>query len=63
MSKRPFYTALGFVVWKSGKYAAKRKIKQALPSPAALVATVVIAGAIAGGATIATAGDSGDSDA
>lgn len=56
MSKRPFYTALGFVVWKSGKYAAKRKLKQALPSPAVLVTAVVVAGAVAGGATLAASG-------
>lgn len=56
MSKRPFYTALGFIVWKSGKYAAKRKLKQVLPSPAVLVTAVVVAGAVAGGATIATSG-------
>lgn len=60
MSKRPFYTALGFVVWKSGKFAAKRKIKQALPSPALLVTAVVVAGVVAGGATIATSDDSTD---
>lgn len=60
MSKRPFYTALGFVVWKSGKYAAKRKIKQVLPSPTMLVTAVVVAGVVAGGATIATTGESTD---
>lgn len=53
MSKRPFYTALGFVVWKAGKFTAKHKAKEALGSPELLVAAVVFAGVVAGGATIA----------
>ncbi len=53
MSKRPFYTALGYVVWKAGKFTARHKAKQVLGSPELLVAAVVFAGVVAGGATIA----------
>ena len=53
MSKRPFYTALGFVVWKAGKFTAKHKAKEVIGSPEAIVAAVVLAGLVAGGATFA----------
>ena len=57
MSKRPLYTLIGFVVWKGGKIAAKRKIKSALPSPELLVAGAVIAGVLAAGANALASGD------
>ncbi len=53
MSKRPFYTALGYVVWKAGKFTARHKAKQVVDSPAIIVAAVVVAGLVAGGATFA----------
>lgn len=53
MNKRPFYTALGYLTWKAGKFTARHKAKELAGSPEALVAAVVVAGLIAGGATFA----------
>ncbi len=57
MSKRPFYTALGYLTWKAGKFTARHKAKQVVDSPAIIVAAVVVAGLVAGGATLAASSE------
>ncbi|MBJ7473436.1 MAG: hypothetical protein JHD16_19160 [Solirubrobacteraceae bacterium] len=57
MSKRPFYTALGYIVWKTSKFTVKHKAKNAIGTPELLVGVVVLAGLVAGGAAVAATGD------